>query len=111
RRGCNDPDVTAVDVVGFLGVKTWNKFEEQMLRYVQSSRRLLIDLGYLVGVDGTGLASLGRVVKEAEQLGVSIQVIRLTPRIADVLSYSALKQVLGRYISTSEETAIRRLKD
>lgn len=110
RRGCSDPEVAAYDVVGFLGVKTMTRFENEMLRNFQHSRRILMDLGYLVGIDGAGMASLGRVIKEAERAGVEVQIIRVTPRIADLLSFSALKQLLVRYISSSEETAIRKLR-
>lgn len=110
RRGCSDPGVAAYDVVGFLGVKTMTRFENEMLKHFEHSRRILLDLGYLVGIDGAGMASLGRVIKEAERGGVEIQIIRVTPRIADLLSFSALKQLLVRYISSSEETAIRKLR-
>jgi FOG: FHA domain len=110
RRGCSDPEVAAYDLVGFLGVKTMTRFENEMLENFQRSRRILLDVGYLVGIDGAGMASLGRVIKEAERGGVEIQIIRVTPRIADLLSFSALKQLLVRYISSSEETAIRKLR-
>jgi|GEM_PF-2704027 len=109
RRACADPKVTAFDVVGFLGSKTWQKFEERLIQELLSSRRMLIDLGYLVGIDREGIQSLGRVISEADKAGVKIQFIRVTPRIADLLSYSQLKQMLTLYISKSEETAIRRL--
>ncbi|HVT02951.1 MAG TPA: FHA domain-containing protein [Thermoanaerobaculia bacterium] len=109
RRACADSKVIAFDVVGFLGSKTWQKFEEQLTQQILSSRRMLIDLGYLSGIDREGIQSLGRVISEAEKTGVKIQFIRVTPRIADLLSYSQLKQMLTSYISKSEETAIRRL--
>lgn len=109
RRSCADPKVSAFDVVGFLGSKTWQKFEDQLTREILSSRRMMIDLGYLVGIDREGIQSLGRVISAAEKAGVKIQFIRVTPRIADLLSYSQLKQMLTLYISKSEETAIRRL--
>src|SRR5512140_2223178 len=102
RRGWSDPAVAAYDAVGFLGVKTMTRFENEMLKHFESSRRILLDLGYLVGIDGAGMASLGRVIKEAERAGVEIQIIRVTPRIADLLSFSALKQLLVRYNSSIE---------
>ncbi len=109
RRGCFNPQVSAVDVIGFLGTKTVHKFEEQLLREIAVSRKLLVDLGYLVGIDREGIAALGRAIAEAEKAGVRIQFIRVTPRIADLLSYSELKQLLTNYISRTEETAVRRL--
>lgn len=108
-RGCFNPRVAAVDVVGFLGVKTFQKFEEQLRRELVSARLLMIDLGYLVGIDREGLASLGRMISEADRIGVKVQLIRVTPRIADLLSYSELKNLLANYISRTEETAVRRL--
>lgn len=108
-RGCFNPRVAAVDVIGFLGIKTFQKFEEQLRRELRSARLLLIDLGYLVGIDREGLASLGRMISEADTLGVKIQLIRVTPRIADLLSFSELRKLLTTYISRTEETAVRRL--
>jgi pSer/pThr/pTyr-binding forkhead associated (FHA) protein/anti-anti-sigma regulatory factor len=108
-RGCFNPRVAAVDVIGFLGVKTYQKFEEQLRRELRAARLLLIDLGYLVGIDREGLASLGRMISEADRVGVKVQLIRVTPRIADLLSYSELRTLLTNYISRTEETAVRRL--
>ncbi|MFA6957453.1 MAG: FHA domain-containing protein [Thermoanaerobaculia bacterium] len=108
-RGCFNPRVAAVDVIGFLGVKTFQKFEEQLRRELRSARLLLIDLGYLIGIDREGLASLGRMISEADGIGVRVQLIRVTPRIADLLSYSELRHLLTNYISRTEETAVRRL--
>jgi len=108
-RGCFNPRVAAVDVIGFLGVKTFQKFEEQLRRELVSARLLMIDLGYLVGIDREGLASLGRMISEADRIGVKVQLIRVTPRIADLLSYSELRNLLTHYISRTEETAVRRL--
>ncbi|MGK2858049.1 MAG: FHA domain-containing protein [Thermoanaerobaculia bacterium] len=108
-RGCFNPRVSAVDVIGFLGVKTFRKFEEQLRRELVSARLLMVDLGYLVGIDREGLASLGRMISEADRLGVKVQLIRVTPRIADLLSYSELRHLLTNYISRTEETAVRRL--
>ncbi|MHB9002211.1 MAG: FHA domain-containing protein [Thermoanaerobaculia bacterium] len=110
RRGCADGTVTAFDLVGFLGAKTCARFEEEMMRQLRTSRRVMIDLGYLVGLDGSGIASLGRIVKEAEAVNVPIQFIRVTPRVADMLTYSPLNPVLNTHICNSEETAIRRLR-
>jgi pSer/pThr/pTyr-binding forkhead associated (FHA) protein/anti-anti-sigma regulatory factor len=109
RRGCADPAISAFDVVGFLGSKTWQKFEDRMRGELRFARAMLIDLGYLVGIDRDGLQSLSRVIKDAEQMNVRVQLIRVTPRIADLLSYSELKQMLSLYISKSEDTAIKRL--
>lgn len=108
-RGCFNPRVAAVDVIGFLGVKTFQKFEDQLRRELRRARLLLIDLGYLVGIDREGLASLGRMISEADGVGVKVQLIRVTPRIADLLSYSELRHLLTNYISRTEETAVRRL--
>ncbi len=108
-RGCFNPRVSAVDVIGFLGVKTFQKFEEQLRRELASARLLMIDLGYLIGIDREGLASLGRMIAEADRIGVKVQLIRVTPRIADLLSYSELRSLLANYISRTEETAVRRL--
>jgi len=108
-RGCFNPRVAAVDVIGFLGVKTYQKFEDHLLHELRSARLLLIDLGYLVGIDREGLASMGRMIAEADRVGVKVQLIRVTPRIADLLSYSELRHLLTNYISRTEETAVRRL--
>ncbi|MBI2214304.1 MAG: FHA domain-containing protein [Acidobacteria bacterium] len=108
-RGCFNPRVAAVDVIGFLGVKTFPKFEDQLRHQLRSARLLLIDLGYLIGIDREGLASLGRMISEADRVGVKVQLIRVTPRIADLLSYSELRHLLTNFISRTEETAVRRL--
>ena len=54
---------------------------------------------------------MGRVIAKAEESGVRIQFIRVTPKIADLLSYSELKNLLTNHVSRSEETAVRRLLD
>ncbi|MGA7614125.1 MAG: FHA domain-containing protein [Thermoanaerobaculia bacterium] len=108
-RSCSDGSIRAFDVIGFLGVKTAQKFEEQMLMNVGMSGRVLVDLGYLVGIDSAGIATLGRVIRDAERRNVPIQLIRVTPRIADLIALSPLEPVLSGYISNTEDTAIRRL--
>lgn len=109
RRGCSNPSITAVDVVGFLGTKTIQRFETAILEYAKSTKKLLVDLGYLVGVDGAGVASLARVIRECEEHGVNIQLIRMNGRIADSLAFSSLQPILNVYIANTEDTAIRRL--
>jgi len=110
RRACLDPDVSAFDVVGFLGSKTVGRFENELDEEIRSRRPILLDLGYLIGLDGSGLTGLGRVIQRAEKEDVPIQLIRVTPRIADLLSFSSLRRMLTRYFSSDEESAIRKLR-
>jgi pSer/pThr/pTyr-binding forkhead associated (FHA) protein/anti-anti-sigma regulatory factor len=110
RRPCADDSVAAFEMVGFLGAKTLPKFEKELRPHFATTRRILIDLGYLVGLDGAGLSSIGRILKEAAESGVAIQIIGVTPRIADLLSFSALKQIVSEYIAPSEEEALRNLQ-
>jgi len=110
RRVCSDPVVAAFDVVGFLGTKTVGRFETEMEEEIRFRRPILLDLGYLIGLDGSGLTGLGRVIQRAEKEDVPIQLIRVTPRIADLLSFSSLRRMLTRYFSSDEESAIRKLR-
>ena len=110
RRACADPDVSAFDVVGFLGTKTVGRFETELDEAIRSRRPILLDLGYLVGLDGAGLTGLGRVIQRAEKEDVPIQLIRVTPRIADLLSFSSLRRLLTRYFSSGEQSAVRKLR-
>lgn len=110
RRSCSDSSVAAFDLIGFLGAKTVRRFEDELTRELQRARRILLDLGYLVGIDGTGINSLGRVLSKARELGVTAQLIRVTPRVADLLADSTTGRLFGPFISNTEETAIRRLR-
>lgn len=111
RRGCFNPQVAAFDVVGVLNVGTAAAFEEALEKELAHSHHLLVDLGYLANIDRDGIGAMGRVITKAEGSGVRIQFIRVTPKIADLLSYSELKQLLSNHVSRSEETAVRRLMD
>jgi len=109
-RACADTTVTAFDVIGFLGAKTWTRFEQELQAQFRTSRRILLDLGYLIGLDGSGLSSLGRTIAEAQRVGIEMRLVRLTPRVMDIIRLSTLGPVLSRYISTTEDTAIKRLR-
>lgn len=110
RRACSDEAVSAFDVVGFLGSKTWRKFEEKLMAELESGRPLLLDLGYLLGMDGSGIASLARVIARAEDLEGRVRLIRVTPRVADLLELSKEGLALGPFICRTEQTAITRLR-
>lgn len=111
RRGCFNPQVTAVDVIGILNAGTAGVFEETIEKQVEVSGHVLVDLGFLADIDRDGIDALGRVIARAEAKGARIQLIRVTPKIADLLSYSELKSLLSNHVSRSEETAVRRLFD
>lgn len=110
RRGCSDPQVVAFDVVGELNGNAGTIFEEEMRKHLQNSSSILLDFEHLHHVDADGAAALARVISAANEQNIEIQMIRITPRIADVLSYSALKQILRRHVSSTEDTAIKRLR-
>ena len=88
-----------------------DRFEEELTKELARSACVLVDLGFLANVDRDGIAAIGRIIEKAEESGVKIQFIRVTPKIADLLSYSELKNLLTKYVSRSEETAVRRLLD
>lgn len=111
RRGCFSPKVAAFDVAGILNAGSAERFEERFIREIETAQHLLVDLGFLAGIDRDGIAALGRIASKAEEMGVKIQFIRVTPKIADLLSYSELKTLLSNHVSRSEETAVRRLLD
>lgn len=111
RRSCFNPNVAAIDVVGMLNTATAEEFEEKLSSEIAVSRHIMVDLGFLVGIDRDGIAAMGRIITKAEESGVRIQFIRVTTKIADLLSYSELKTLLSKYVSRSEETAVRRLMD
>jgi len=110
-RSCFNPQVAAFDIVGVLNGGTAQVFEESLGREVGPSRHILVDLGYLADIDRDGIAAMGRIISKAEESGAGIQFIRVTPKIADLLSYSELKNLLTNHVSRSEETAVRRLLD
>jgi pSer/pThr/pTyr-binding forkhead associated (FHA) protein/anti-anti-sigma regulatory factor len=111
RRGCFNPQVTAVDVIGILNAGTAELFESRIEAQIASSGHLLVDLGFLADIDRDGIDALGRVIGKAEAKAARIQLIRVTPKIADLLSYSELKNLLANHVSRSEETAVKRLFD
>jgi pSer/pThr/pTyr-binding forkhead associated (FHA) protein/anti-anti-sigma regulatory factor len=111
RRGCFNPQVTAVDVVGILNASTAGAFEDAIGTLIDAGGHVLVDLGYLSDLDRDGIDALGRVIGKAAEAGARIQLIRVTPKIADLLSYSELKSLLSKHVSRSEETAVRRLFD
>lgn len=110
RRACSDHSVIAYDLVGFLGAKTWTRFEEKLMHELEERRPVLLDLGYLLGMDGSGIASLSRVMSRAAEIGVGIQLIRVTPRVSDLLELSSDGAELSRFICRTEQTAITRLR-
>lgn len=107
RRESVHPDVVTFEVIGFLGAKTFAKFETELLHEVRRLRNVILDLGYLIGVDAAGLASLGKVVREAAKSRTAIRLVRIAPRINDLLQGSPLSQMLLPYVSRSEESAVR----
>lgn len=110
RRACSDHGVAALDVVGFLGAKTWAKFEERVMAELAGGHPVLLDLGYLLGMDGSGIASMSRVLTRAGELGTGVQLIRVTPRVADLLELSPEWPELTKFISRTEHTAITKLR-
>lgn len=110
RRPSIAPEAVAFDVVGFLGSKTFQKFEQNVLKAVQQHRDVILDLGYLVGVDAAGIASLARIFAEAQRRRTVVRVIRCTPRIVDLLHASTLSHEILPYVSRSEESAVKLLR-
>jgi anti-anti-sigma regulatory factor len=109
-RTTRDHTVAAFDIVGFLGIKTFPKLEAAILPSLDELDRVILDLGYLVGLDSAGVQSLARVVAEADRREVGIQFIRVPPRVSDILSESPLKKLLQPLIAGSEDSAIKRLR-
>lgn len=107
ERPCRQEGIIALDVVGFLGAKTLVKFDAAVRIRISSGTPLLLDLGYLVGIDGPGIERLASLVEEAAACKCPIQFIRVPPRVGDVLALSPLMEVLSRHISRSEMSGVR----
>lgn len=109
-RRTSDPSIAAFDLIGFLGEKTAPRVTPRIVPSFENVRRIIIDLGYLIGADEHGLHALAALVNEADRRGVAVQIIRIQPRVSDILSRSPLEKVLRRFVARSEESAIRRLR-
>lgn len=107
ERPCRQEGIVALDVVGFLGAKTLAKFDAAVRIRLSRGTPLLLDLGYLVGIDGLGIEKLASLVEEAATSKCRIQFIRVPPRVGDVLALSPLMDVLSRHISRSEMSGVR----
>ena len=109
RRNTAVRGIAAYDLIGFLGAKTSQKLEAAILPSLGESERMIVDAGYLIGLDSQGIQTLGRILNEAERRGIRVQLIRLSGRVSDIISESPMKNVLLPFIARSEESAIRRL--
>ena len=107
ERPCLQEGVTALDVVGFLGAKTSQKFDTAVSMRLGPDARIMLDMGYLVGIDSVGIARLAALVSQASKTGSRIQFIRIPPRVGDVLAQSPFMSLLEKHISRSEMSGVR----
>ena len=110
RRQSIAPEAMTFEVVGFLGSKTFSKFEQEVLKSIRQHRDVILDLGYLVGLDAAGLTSLARVFGEASRYRTVVRLIRCSPRVVDLIHASTLSREILPYVSRSEESAVKLLR-
>ena len=98
------------EVVGFLGTKTFAKFEREIVETVRINRDVIIDFGYLVGLDASGIASLSRIFLEASRCRVVARLIRCSPRVVDLFHSSSIGHEILPHVSRNEESAVRSMR-
>lgn len=109
ERASVQTDIVALDVIGFLGAQTAEKFESSMRTRTGGEPRILVDLGYLAGIDPDGIRTLVKFIRDAEDRGARVQLIRVPPRVAETFMTSPLFAVLGEHISGNELSGVRKL--
>ena len=57
------------------------------------------------------MQTLVRCIRNAEDGGARVQLIRVTPRVADTFASSPLYAVLGEHISGNEMSGVRKLNN
>lgn len=110
RRPSIAPRAVAFELVGFLGTKTFAKFERELIESVRQRRDVIVDLGYLVGVDAAGIASLARVLAEATEYRTVARLIRCPPRIVDLFHASPIGPNILPHVSRTEESAVKLMR-
>lgn len=110
RRPSLAPRAVAFEVVGFLGTKTFGKFERELIESVRQRRDVIVDLGYLVGLDAAGIASLARILAEATEYRTAARLIRCSPRIVDLFQASPVGQNILPHVSRTEESAVKSMR-
>lgn len=91
-------EIVRVELLGFLGEKTAQRFEASTESLCNGARKIIIDLGYLVGIDESGIASLVRLAAECDRKRVAFRLENVGPRVRDTLDGSSLRRVVAPYI-------------
>jgi pSer/pThr/pTyr-binding forkhead associated (FHA) protein len=110
RRVNPETGVSTFELIGFLGMKTSGKLETEILHEVRRLERVIIDLGYLIGLDAAGIVAIGKVLSEAAKHRCSIRLIRVAPRVVELLESSPLRSVVMPYVSRSEDSAVKAMR-
>ncbi len=110
RRQSSRDGTFILELVGFLGSKTYARFEREVLQLIRKNHDVIIDFGYLIGIDASGIGSLSRIFAEASRSSAATRLVRCTPRIVDLLEKSSLGHEILPHVSRTEESAVRSLR-
>jgi anti-sigma B factor antagonist len=85
-----------VSLYGELDASNARDLEAELSRWVEASgtRKTVIDLRGLAGIDSTGLAVLIRASQHASQLGHSLELRRATGQVGRMLALTGLDETL-----------------
>lgn len=96
-------EIVRLDLLGFLGEKTTQRFESAASDAIEEARKVIVDLGYLIGIDEVGLASLVRAAAECERNGIRMVIENVSPRVLDAVRGSSMRKILEPYVVRAGE--------
>ena len=91
-------EIVRIELLGFLGEKTAPRFESAAGGVIPGARRVIIDLGYLIGIDDSGISSLVRMAADCDRRRVSFRLENVGPRVRDAFHGSSMRKVIDPYI-------------
>jgi pSer/pThr/pTyr-binding forkhead associated (FHA) protein/anti-anti-sigma regulatory factor len=92
-------EIFELEVFGFLGEKAVQHFDSEAATVLDHARVLVIELGYLVGIDEPGIAALVRLAAECDRRKIRLTIRNMAPRALDVVRISNMRRILEPYLA------------
>jgi len=104
---CRAGPVTILELNGRLHVgAAAEELDERLQKLITVGRTaLLLDCGQVSAIDSQGIKALVRGVISAQKRGGKLKLLKLTPRVREVLNITRLLTVIESF--DDEETALR----
>lgn len=104
---CRTGSVTILELSGRLHVgAAAEELDERLQKLITDGRTaLLLDCGQVSAIDSQGIKTLVRGVISAQKRGGKLKLLKLTPRVREVLNITRLLTVIESF--DDEETALR----